>query len=125
MSPWTFVSLATAVILGAACAPSRNPSVDPTSASERHDKLSAPMAEHLTREYRACSTDGDCVVALNGCCDCANGGQDIAVRRDKAAAFRARFQCSGACTEMGGDCGRGTARCEQRLCTYREPSAGE
>jgi hypothetical protein len=105
-SSWLLIGL----LAGAACAPCRAPNAD---------KLSAPMEERLTREYRACAVDADCVVVLNGCCDCANGGQDIAVNREEAAAFEARFHCTGECNEMAGDCGQGTARCEDQLCTYR------
>lgn len=79
------------------------------------------MEERFTLEYRACEVDTDCVLALNGCCDCANGGRDIAIARDQAAAFNARFACTGACTERGGDCGRGTIACEGKLCVYHPP----
>jgi hypothetical protein len=111
--------LAVGLLASAACAPSRGPDGDARGASANDAKLSRPMSEGLTRKYRGCSVDSDCVYALNGCCDCANGGEDIAVNREQAAAFQARFQCSGACNEMGGDCEQGTARCENRLCTYR------
>ena len=102
-SPTNLLWLAAAMLLVAAC------------------KLNGPMPEPQTRKYRACSTDADCIVAQNGCCDCANGGEDIAIHRDQARAFQARFQCSGGCTEMAGDCARGTARCDDHLCTYHEP----
>lgn len=103
---WLIIGL----LASTACAPCRAPTAE---------KLSAPMEEPLTRKYRACAVDADCVLALNGCCDCANGGQDIAVRRDQAAAFEARFHCTGECNEMAGDCRQGTVRCEDQLCTYR------
>jgi hypothetical protein len=95
-----------------------------SSMPEPEDKgptYSRPMDEPLTREYRACATDTDCVLAQNGCCDCANGGEDIAIHRDQVAAFKARFDCHG-CTEIGGDCGQGAITCENKLCTYREPT---
>ena len=103
-----------------ACASCRGKTVDPTNENEGRGKLTSPMDEQLTRKYRACSVDADCVLALNGCCDCANGGEDIAVSGARAAAFQASFACSRACTEMGGDCGRGTVQCENQICTYRE-----
>jgi hypothetical protein len=77
-----------------------------------------PLPDDLTLEYRACETDADCVLALNGCCDCANGGRDIAVSRARLTDFTARFRCSGACTERAGDCGRGTISCLNKLCTF-------
>jgi hypothetical protein len=106
-------------VLAAACASASN------GASEAHSKgptFSGPMEDRLTLEYRACATDTDCVLAQNGCCDCANGGEDIAIHRDHVEAFKARFQCGGGCTEIGGDCGRGAISCENKLCTYREPA---
>lgn len=81
-------------------------------------KLDGPMPDHLTLEYRACEIDTDCVPALNGCCDCANGGRDIAVNRARASDFTARFLCPGACTERAGDCGNGTISCQNKLCTF-------
>jgi hypothetical protein len=110
-------------LLLSACAPSMEPPsadapVAPPPPSTR--KYREPMEEHFTREYRACERDGDCVYANNGCCDCANGGASIAVRRDLYTAFRARFSCTGPCTEMGGSCNDGTVACEDKLCTFRE-----
>jgi hypothetical protein len=79
-----------------------------------------PLPEPRTHAYRECSVDADCVYTYNGCCDCMNGGTDIAVRRDQLEAFRGQFQCGGqGCTEMGGECGTGTVACEQGLCVYR------
>lgn len=109
------IALAAAVCAG--CASRATPR---TGASEG---LTEPMAEQRTRAYRACQIDSDCVLALNGCCDCANGGEDIAVNRDQAAAFAASFACSGACNEVGGDCGHGTVRCTDHVCTYEAPTA--
>jgi hypothetical protein len=107
-----FMLLTAWVLIATACA--RSPA--PTS------RTSEPLEEHFTLDYRACTVDTDCVLALNGCCDCANGGQDIAVARDKAAEFKARFHCAGPCTEIGGNCGHGTIACENKLCVYREPT---
>jgi hypothetical protein len=83
--------------------------------------LSEPMAETRTLEYRACESAEQCVYTHNGCCDCANGGTDIAVRREKLAAFRAQFSCAGVgCTEMEGACGQGRVACEGGRCVYRD-----
>jgi hypothetical protein len=80
-----------------------------------------PMDERLTMEYRSCRIDADCVLAVNGCCDCANGGRDIAVSRAKLDDFKARFRCAAGCTERGGSCGTGTVTCEGAVCMYRDP----
>lgn len=82
--------------------------------------LREPMPEARTLGYRACERDDQCVYTHNGCCDCMNGGTDLAVRREKLSAFRAQFSCAGAgCTEMGGTCGEGSVTCERGLCVYR------
>lgn len=73
-------------------------------------------------EYRRCERDDQCVWANNGCCDCANGGQDVAVHVDKKASFRALFQCANTpCTAIGAvpACGTGTVACEGGLCVFR------
>jgi hypothetical protein len=116
----TFVLLA---LLGTACASTAPASSSPSNDPEAQtSKFAEPMPTHLTLDYRACTNDADCVLAQNGCCDCANGGEDIAVRRDRAAAFRERFRCEDGCTEIGGSCGQGTITCEEQLCVYRPPA---
>ncbi len=83
--------------------------------------VSGPLPEPATREYRDCQEDADCVFANNGCCDCANGGEEIAVSTARLADFEARFDCEGvACTEMARSpaCGCGIASCVEGLCTY-------
>lgn len=75
--------------------------------------------------YRGCVTAGDCVYVTNGCCDCVNGGEDMAVNRGLVDAFRGNFSCSGRCTMIGAlpACGSGAVACEDGLCVYhRAPS---
>ena len=81
-----------------------------------------PLPEKDTTDFRACATADDCVYAENGCCDCANGGEEIAINKSKIAAFRAMFQCTG-CTERAGTCGTGRIACEQGLCVYHRERA--
>jgi len=81
----------------------------------------AAVAEPATHAYRACQADSDCVYVQNGCCDCANGGGALAVRRDQLEAFRANFKCEAAdCTAMMRDpgCESGTVSCRAGLCEY-------
>ena len=73
--------------------------------------------------YRTCSIDSDCVYANNGCCDCATGGQDVAINKTKLAEFEALFNCADvACTMIGASpaCGSGTVSCNIGLCEYNE-----
>ena len=111
------ISIGSALLLGAlacaGCSTSRGPN-------------RAPLPDAETRDYRSCREDSECVWVKNGCCDCANGGEDIAVHRDQTAAFAARFDCAGAvCTTRGREpgCGTGTVACQSGLCVYREPGS--
>ena len=78
-----------------------------------------PLAE--LEAYRHCETDAQCTWVNNGCCDCANGGEDVAVATTKKAAFRALFECANApCTAVSiePECGTGTVACEGGLCVF-------
>src|SRR4051812_11861808 len=70
-----------------------------------------PLPEAETRVYRTCKTDVECVYVTNGCCDCSNGGEDLAVRRDRKIEFRSRFVCDQPCTVRGPICGQGEVSC--------------
>lgn len=87
------------------------------------DRAKAPLPISSLVEYRRCERDEQCTWVNNGCCDCANDGEDIAVAVDKKEAFRARFDCSDTpCTAMDIDppCGTGKAACEAGLCVFLE-----
>lgn len=82
-----------------------------------------PLSESETLTYRSCTVDLDCIYTTNGCCDCANGGQNIAVNIDRLSEFRALFDGKmTACTEMAMDppCGSGTVSCNNGVCEYTE-----
>jgi hypothetical protein len=81
-------------------------------------KNSPPMAEELTLRFRTCVGDSDCVWESNGCCDCANGGRDIAMNRDMVSEFREQFNCSGECTKRADrhGCRRGKVYCKDSIC---------
>jgi hypothetical protein len=118
--------LAACVLACAACTPSakhapRSQDAPTPTPQPLVSKLEGPMPEQLTLEYRSCEVDTDCVLALNGCCDCANGGHDIAVSRAKLPEFNARFECASGCTERAGNCRDGTIACKSTLCTYSKP----
>jgi hypothetical protein len=81
-----------------------------------------PLPDAELAPYQACATDADCTWITNGCCDCANGGTEIAVARGQEAAFRARFECTNLpCTTIGRtpECGTGTVACERARCVFR------
>ena len=60
---------------------------------------------------------------VNGCCDCVNGGRDLAVSRVLLEEFRGHFVCSGRCTMKAAlpPCGSGSVECDQGLCVYLPP----
>ena len=84
---------------------------------------SPPLPEEEALAYRRCEMDEECVYVTNGCCDCVNGGKDLAVNREQVDAFRKNFVCSGRCTMIGTvvACGSGTVACEGGLCVYHRP----
>lgn len=82
---------------------------------------SRPLSEFELGRYQYCGADRDCVAANNGCCDCANGGADVAVNRERLAAFQARFDCLYvSCTEKDTvpPCGSGVISCVNHKCVY-------
>jgi len=92
-----------------------------TSCSRSRAEKFGPLPEAQTRPFRACHADQDCEFVTNGCCDCMNGGEELAINKAQHEQFRAQFDCKQplGCTEIGGVCGDGTSRCESGLCTYR------
>ncbi len=84
-------------------------------------KDGGPLSDSETLKYRSCTNDLDCIYAQNGCCDCANGGADLAINLNKLAEFRENFHCDNvACTLLSATpaCGSGTVSCKSSLCEY-------
>jgi hypothetical protein len=83
-----------------------------------------PLSEEQTRSFRACATQADCEITLNGCCDCANGGEDVAVNKARVVEFRQQFDCSQThCNNEGtmAPCRSGEVSCVDGLCRYAKP----
>ena len=79
------------------------------------------LGREETLTYRTCTQDTDCIYAQNGCCDCANGGEAIAVKMSKLVEFEALFNCEKiVCTEIAANppCEQGTVKCESRVCEF-------
>ena len=51
------------------------------------------LGEFALAKYQYCGRDADCTVAKNGCCDCANGGEEVAINKERREAFRKNFEC--------------------------------
>lgn len=89
--------------------------------SPKQTSTGEPLPPSKLAPYQACQTDSDCVWVQNGCCDCANGGEDIAIARNQEAAFRAQFSCQGVgCTEVDREpaCGTGSVACKSGRCAF-------
>lgn len=72
-------------------------------------------------KYQYCGGDADCTIAVNGCCDCANGGTEVAVNRERLQAFRERFDCLHVqCTSNIAEppCQNGVVSCINHRCHY-------
>ncbi|MCX6111773.1 MAG: hypothetical protein NTY22_00580 [Proteobacteria bacterium] len=84
-------------------------------------KDGGPLSDSETLKYRSCTHDLDCIYTQNGCCDCANGGADIAINLNKLTEFRDNFHCNNvACSMIAAvpACGSGTVSCKSGLCEY-------
>ena len=113
----TMRALMATILLASGCGPSTSPAV-PRPAPE---PLRNPMPAAELDTYRACERDDDCMWITNGCCDCANGGVEVAIARARKATFESRFACGGTpCTSRGReiDCGAGSVACESNLCVF-------
>lgn len=85
-----------------------------------------PLPAEKLGEFQQCSRDADCVYAQNGCCDCANGGQETAVNKKRLDDFTKLFDCARVgCTQKGSvpPCGSGVVACVSGACTYSKPAS--
>ena len=83
--------------------------------------LTKPLSDFELARYQYCGSDKDCMVAQNGCCDCANGGEDVAVNKERFDAFRARFDClyvNCGDKEAVPACTSGVVSCVNHKCLY-------
>ena len=63
------------------------------AAKENYKKTIKPLNDFEVGKYQYCGSDRDCVAAINGCCNCVNGGVEVAVNKERLEAFRNRFDC--------------------------------
>ena len=80
-----------------------------------------PLPANTLANYQSCTSDDDCIFVNNGCCDCANGGEEATINKNYVDEFNGEFDCEGiACTEVARlkPCGCGTVSCTNRLCVY-------
>ncbi len=92
----------------------------PEQVKPKFEGTTKPLSSYELGRYQYCGDDRDCMPAVNGCCDCANGGEDVAVNRERFESFRARFSClSVGCGEKNGQkCGTGLVSCVNHKCRY-------
>lgn len=88
------------------------------------DSIDGPVGPDKLKSFQTCTQDSDCVYAQNGCCDCANGGEDIAINKAYLQEFQDSFHCDGVpCTLKGAvpACGSGQVLCSTGRCIYMSP----
>ncbi len=88
------------------------------------EKQTSPIPDSNLVQFQSCQSDTNCVFANNGCCDCANGGEEVAVNSNMLEDFESQFDCAGIlCTLKGRSpaCGTGTISCQNGLCSYELP----
>lgn len=84
-------------------------------------RSNAPLSDADLHRYQYCGNDKDCVIARNGCCDCANGGFDVAINKMRIEDFKDRFNCmSTYCTQIAPatPCAIGTVTCVEHRCDF-------
>jgi hypothetical protein len=85
-------------------------------------KTQYPISIAQLEGFTDCEKDTDCIFVNNGCCDCANGGIEVAINAALLPDFQNLFDCSDVlCTEMARTpaCGSGTVTCgENNKCKY-------
>ncbi len=82
-----------------------------------------PLSDFELLKYQYCGEDSDCTVAVNGCCDCANGGIEVAVNKERLEDFQARFACLHVqCGTKPADplCKNGVVSCVSHRCIYHD-----
>lgn len=107
------------LILSLSCALASMPT-DVLADSPKKDRTKPISAVDLLR-YNLCVNDRDCIVANNGCCDCANGGEDVAINKNAAERFKGLFDCDRTpCTLRAAvpACGSGVVSCIEGRCHY-------
>lgn len=87
------------------------------------DKAKGPrLSEFDLARYQYCGSDRDCVIEINGCCECETGGQEVAINKGRVEAFRANFkECKNiACSEVleQNHCGGGVVTCVEHRCKF-------
>ncbi len=79
------------------------------------------ISEFELAKYQYCGSDSDCIVVTNGCCDCANGSEDVSINKDKLEDFEKRFNCLNyTCSKKDAEprCGQGVVSCISNQCYY-------
>jgi len=89
---------------------------------DQTSKHTQPVSLEVLKPFQVCMADSDCVFTNNGCCDCANGGIEVAVAKNRLEDFKKIFACDNiACTEKARipACGTGSIQCVNALCQFK------
>jgi hypothetical protein len=110
--------MAVSLLAGGAC------SRDRPSRAERAVELVGALPERDLVRFQRCARDEDCTWTTNGCCDCANGGNEIGIARSQETSFKKSLACATKnipCTMMAIEpaCGTGEIKCEASRCVFR------
>ena len=107
-----------AKLVKATAKPTPKPTPSPIGSGTGQTK---PLSDFELAKYQYCGSDRDCTVAVNGCCDCANGGQEVGVNKERLRDFQKRFDCLYAqCSHEPANppCFNGVVSCLDHRCQY-------
>ena len=85
------------------------------------DRIGKLSSKELLK-YQQCNSDDECITVTNGLCDCANGGEEVAINANHSDSFNEIFgDKMGVCTLMirAIPCGIGAGNtCENNVCRF-------
>jgi len=79
-----------------------------------------PYSESELNKFQYCGSDDDCIALSNGCCDCAQGGQFVAINKERQPDFGGNFNCIDfVCPKPDRSlCMKGVVSCVEHKCRY-------
>lgn len=116
-----FITVSTAQADGIAGTEAGNSALNSAAGEGAKQVNTGAISDFELARYQYCGQDSDCVVSVNGCCDCANGSAEVAVNKNRLGDFRKRFDClKYSCGDKDADprCANGVVSCVSHKCQY-------
>ena len=79
------------------------------------------LSDQKLLEYQYCGKDSDCMEVINGCCQCLQGDEYVAIAKNRYLDFKKNFVCENvSCPKEDTykNCEEGLVSCINHRCTY-------